>query len=337
MTTYYQEIPVLTRSQREVDFVHPLYPIEKPREEGWIKVSEVHTLFYATYGNPKGIPAVVLHGGPGAGCSDAMSRFFDLDLWNVVMFDQRGAMRSRPFACMNNNSPQHSIADMETLRKYLQIEQWVVFGGSWGSTLAILYGQAHPIHCLGFVLRGIFLGRKQDYMHVMYGMGKVFPESYEPFLHYIPKEEHHDLLSAYYRRIMDDRPEVHMEAARTFVRFDITCSTHHPNIEALEKVLRNDPLVYGMTKAFLHYSMNGFFLEPNQVLSNMQKIGHLPAILIHGRWDAIDLPEMAYTLYKNWPNSMLWMVMEGGHSANDPAIAKSLATATDFFGKKFFV
>ncbi|MDB6080869.1 MAG: Proline iminopeptidase [Chlamydiia bacterium] len=333
--TFHSYIASLSlNSHKEVLFEHSLYPTEKPREEGYIQVSEVHNLFYATYGNPNGIPVVILHGGPGAGCNDTMSRFFDLTRWNVVMFDQRGAMRSEPFACMDENSPQHSIADIEVLRKHLGIEKWVVFGGSWGSTLAILYGQEYPQNCMGFILRGIFLGREQDYLHVVYGMGKVFPEAYEPFLSYIPEEERNDLLSAYYNRIIDPNPQVHMEAARTFIRFDMICSTHLPSPEALEKILQNDKLVLSMTKAFLYYSIHRFFLKPNQVLSQMHKITDLPAIIIHGRWDAIDLPEMAYSLHKKWTNSTLWMIAEGGHSANDPAIAKALATATDFFAEK---
>jgi proline iminopeptidase len=324
----------ITHSCEEAHFDHPLYPISEPREEGYLKASAIHTLFYAIYGNPNGIPVVILHGGPGAGCSDALSRFFDLTRWNVVMFDQRGAMRSKPFGCMEENTPQHSVADIEALRKHLGIEKWVVFGGSWGTTLAMLYGQEHPEHCMAFILRGIFLGREQDYLHLFYGMGKIFPEAYELFLNYIPEEERSDLLSAYYLRIMDPNPEIHMGAARAFAQFDMICSTHLPNTEVVDKMLQNDKFILSMTKAFLHYSMNQFFLEPNQILSRMHKIAHLPAIIINGRWDAIDLPEMAYSVYKNWANSALWMMTQGGHSANDPAISSALATASDFFAEK---
>ena len=317
----------------EVSFDHPLYSVVRPREEGFLRVSERHALFYAVYGNPNGIPVVVLHGGPGAGCSDHLARFFDLERWNVVMFDQRGAMRSEPFCCMEENSSQHSIQDLETLRKHLGIEKWVVFGGSWGSTLGLLYGQEHPDRCLGFILRGIFLGREQDYLHLFYGMGKMFPEAYEPFLKYIPEEERHDLFSAYYRRIFDPDPAIHLPAARVFMQFDMICSTHLPDRTAVEKVVQNDRLILSMTRAFFHFAKHDFFIEPNQVLANMHRISHLPAIIIHGRWDAVDLPEMAYLLYQNWECSQLWMVSQGGHSANDPAIAAALATATDAFAE----
>lgn len=319
------------RSQEEVSFDHPLYPVTPAREEGFLAVSERHTLHYALYGNPKGIPVIVLHGGPGAGCSDRLSQFFDLQQWNVVMFDQRGAMRSRPFCCMEENTPHHSICDIESLRQHLGIEQWVVFGGSWGSTLALLYGQAHAGRCRGFVLRGIFLGRQQDAGHLFYGMGKTFPEAYEPFLTYIPEEERDDLLSAYAHRVFDPNPEVHMPAARCFMRFDTICSTHLPQPEAVEKVMANDAYVLSTARAFLHYARHNFFIEPNQILSNMGAIKNLPAMIVHGRFDAICLPEMAYALYKQWNLCKLWMVAQGGHSAYDPAIAATLATATDLF------
>lgn len=321
-------------SYEERSFDRPLYPINKARETGLLKVSELHTLFYETFGNPDGIPVVVLHGGPGAGCSATMTQFFDLNRWNVVMFDQRGAMRSEPFGCMEENTPQHSINDIEALRTHLKINQWVVFGGSWGSTLALLYGQEHPKHCLGFVLRGVFLARKQDYLHLFYGMGKIFPEAYEPVVNHIPEEERHDLVSAYYDRVIDPNPEVHLPAARIFMKYDTLCSTHLPNPQFVEKTMQNDKLMLSVTRAFCYYAKNHFFLKPNQILSNMKKIEHLPAIIINGRWDAICPPEMAHLLYKSWKNSKLWMVTDGGHTASDPSIAAALATATDIFAKE---
>jgi proline iminopeptidase len=323
-----------SRAISERDYTHSLYPPAKPYQAGYLKVSELHSLYYAVYGNPKGIPVVLLHGGPGVGSSDAMTRFFDLDRWHVVMFDQRGALRSQPFTCMEENTPHHSVSDIEALREHLGIKQWMVFGGSWGSALAMLYGQAHPEKCLGFILRGIFLARKQDVHHVIYGMGKVFPEAYEPFVEYIPETERGDLLSAYHRRIMDPDPGVHLPAAKVCMRFDTICSTHLPNPEAVEKVLQNDKLVLSMMRAFLHYATNDFFLQPNQILANIGKVSHLPALIVHGRWDAVDLPEMAYLLFKRWENSDLWIVNQGGHTSNDPAIATALATATDTSAKR---
>lgn len=336
ISSYLHGSITFSHSCEEASFEHPLYPISPPREEGFLKVSEKHTLFYAAYGNPNGIPVIVLHGGPGAGCNDSLSQFFDLDRWNVVMFDQRGAMRSEPFCCMEENSPQHSIQDIEALRKHFGIEKWVVFGGSWGSTLALLYGQEHHEHCLGFILRGVWLVREQDYLHLLYGMGKIFPEAYEPVINHIPEEERHDLLSAYYRRVCDLDPDVHLLAARIFMRFDFICSTHLPNSANLEKMMQNDKHVLSVAKAFFHYAKNGFFLEPNQILSRIERIAHLPAIIINGRWDAICPPEMAYSLYQNWNNSKLWILPQGGHTVSEPAIAAALGTATDIFAKEKF-
>lgn len=309
------------------------YSTTKPNETGFLKVSNLHSIFYALYGNPQGIPVVILHGGPGCGCSDSMASSFDLTKWHVIMFDQRGAMRSEPFACMEENTPQHSISDIEKLRKYLGIDQWMVFGGSWGSSLALLYGQAHPNSCMGFILRGIWLCRELDYLHLFYGMGKVFPEAYQTLLDHIPRQEHGDLLAAYHRRVFDPNIEVQLSAARTFMTFDAICATHLPSSNFVS-AMSDDKLALSITKAFCHYAKNHFFLEPNQILSNMDKIAHLPAIIVHGRYDAICLPEMAYSLRTNWPNSVLWMIPDGGHSPNELPMAKALVQAADLFCKR---
>ncbi len=308
---------------------HPLYPVSQSREEGTLKVSSLHTLHYALYGNPQGMPVIVLHGGPGYGCTDSISRFFDPERWNVVMFDQRGAMRSQPLGCMEENSTQHSIQDIETLRKHLHIDRWFVFGGSWGSTLALLYGQEFPERCLGFILRGIFLARRADYLHLFQGMGKIFPEAYERLVQAIPEEERRDLFEAYYRRIFDSNPEIQRQAMREFMLYDTICATHLPQPEMIEAIQRNDSIAFSTSKAFFHYCKHDFFIEPNQILSRMDRISHLPSIIVHGRWDAICLPDMAFSLHRTWNNSLLWMIDDGGHSSNDPAIAQALATATD--------
>jgi proline iminopeptidase len=318
-------------------FERPLYPTIAPREEGFLKVSEVHNLFYAVYGNPDGIPVIVLHGGPGAGCSDSMTQSFDPNRWNVIMFDQRGAMRSQPFGCLEENTPQHSIQDIEALRRHFKIEKWMVFGGSWGSSLALLYGQEYPESCLGFILRGVWLVREQDYLHLLYGMGKIFPEAYQPVIDHIPEEERGDLLSAYYRRVLDPNPDVHMAAARTFMKFDFIASTHTPNPAWVEKIMQNDKLLLSVMKTFCHYAKNDFFLTNDQILTNMEKITHLPAIIINGRWDAICMPEMAYSLHKKWEKSLLWIIPDGGHSTSEKSVASALATASDLFAERMII
>lgn len=312
-------------------FEHSLYPISKPREEGYLKVSRLHTLYYAQYGNPDGIPVVILHGGPGAGCQDAYSSFFDLKRWNVIMFDQRGAMRSTPFGCMKDNTPQHSIKDIEGLRKHLGIKKWVVFGGSYGTALSLLYGQAHSKRCLGIIVRGIFLARKEDYFYLFYELGKRFPKIFKPCLHHIPKKERKDLIAAYYKRIMDPDPIIHQPAAEALMGFIGTCWKMPPNPESLQKIVKDEKLIMSCSRAFIHYCMHGFFLKPNQVLANMAKIAHLPGIIVQGCQDGINPPAVASVLNKKWKNSALWMIPKAGHSAHDPYIAQALATATDLF------
>ncbi len=308
-----------------------LYPVTSPREEGCLKVSPIHTLFYALYGNPEGIPVIVLHGGPGAGCNDTYSCFFDLNRWNVIMFDQRGSMRSIPFGCMEDNTPQHAIKDIEQLRKHLGIKQWMVFGGSWGSTLGLLYGQANPKQCLGFILRGIFLARKEDYLYIFYKMGKTFPAIYKPYYHHIPKNERKDLITAYYNRVMSSDPAIYKPAVRTLISFLSSCWTHPP-VSTIDK--QDEKMVLSTAKAFMHYSMHGFFLKPNQILSHMKRIASLPGIIIQGKDDVINPPRMAQALHKKWKNSALCLVPKAGHSAYDPPIASALVQATDFFAEK---
>lgn len=316
---------------QETTHQHPLYPITTCLEEGYLRVSSVHVLYYATYGNRTGTPVIVLHGGPGAGCQEAFLRVFDPDCYFIIMFDQRGSMRSSPLGCIEENTPQYSIEDIETLRNHFGIKQWVIFGGSWGAALAILYGQKYPEICLGFVLRGIFLGRQSDYLHIIYGMGRIFPEAYESFVQFIPEKDRSNLLTAYYQRVMDPNLNVCMPAARKFMEFDLTCGSHIPDATKVEQFLQKGDFVLGVSRLFLHYSIHNFFLENNQILANMHRISHLPAIIVHGRWDIVCLPEAAYLLYKHWGNSALWFVSSGGHSSNDPAITTSLAAAMDTF------
>lgn len=296
--------------------------------DGYLPVSEKHQLYYSTYGNPNGIPVVVLHGGPGLGCTDSLARFFNLDRFLVVMFDQRGAMRSKPFACMNENTTQDLIEDIEALRKHLGIERWVVFGGSWGSLLGVVYGQAYPESCLGFLLRGVFLGRENDIRLFCVNEETTSPAHHDFLLH-IPEKERGDLLAASYKKIMDPDPGVHMDFARAFMRYHLTRTTASPNPAVIEKVLQDGQLTLSMVRAVLHYANHRLFLYPNQVLSEMDKIAHLPCIIVHGSQDINCLPEQARLLHQNWLNSRLWLIDTGGHSADDPAIAPALAEATD--------
>lgn len=319
------------RSYQEQSLSHPLYPTSEPRTQGYLQVSSVHKIYYATYGNPDGLPVVVLHGGPGGGCSDGMTQTFDLKHWNVIMLDQRGAMRSEPFTCMENNTSQYLVDDLEKLRNHLGIDQWTVFGGSWGSALALLYSQTHPDVCNGLILRGVWLCRKKDADHLLYEMGKFFPETYHTALEIIPANEQGDLLQAYSKRVFDPDPKIHMEAAKTFIHFDLACATHLPNSKLSGFIEKNGKLCISVMRAFCHYAKHEFFLKPNQLLKDMHKIAHIPTLIIQGRWDAICPPHMAYDVYQKHPNAQLWIIPDGGHTATEQPIAAALATATDFF------
>ncbi|MCH9613362.1 MAG: Proline iminopeptidase [Chlamydiia bacterium] len=309
------------------------FQVYPPNTSAYLPVSKKHKIFYATYGNPKGIPVVVLHGGPGAGCADGLTSFFDLNTWHVIMLDQRGAMRSAPFAEMEENTTQNLVEDIEMLKNHLKIDQWVCFGGSWGSLLALLYGQAYPKSCLGFVLRGIFLGREKDYKHLLYDMGKLFPQAYQEFLNYFPEDERSDLINALYTRIMDPDPTIHMGAAKASLGFTYNGSTPNPSPEAKAYYLGSDQHVLSMGRAFIHYSKHRFFLKDNQTLDGMSAIKHLPAILVHGEKDYICPKEQAVLLHENWENSQLNLLPEGGHAPVDPHIIKGLQDANHSLAK----
>lgn len=303
------------------------YAIEVPLTEGYLQVSEKHQIYYATYGNPNGVPIVVLHGGPGIGCSDEYTRFFDLNNWHVIMFDQRGAMRSKPFACMEENTTWHSVTDIEKLRIHMGIQQWVVFGNSWGSCLALIYGESYPESCLGFILEGTFLGRDKD-ISFFRDMGKVSLSAYADFLTNIPQEEQNDIPKACYQRLMDPDPEVHMSMARALMRYHLVNTNNPPSAEIIQKTLSDDHFILSFIRTFVHYAIHQCFLQPNQVLANVSKIVRHPCIIVHGSLDTVCPLEQGALLHENWPNSELWIIEGAGHSCREAAIANALAEAT---------
>ncbi len=295
-------------------------------DSGYFAVSEKYELFYETHGNPEGIPVIVLHGGPGLGCRDEYARFFDLNRFFVLTFDQRGAMRSKPFACMEENTTQLLVEDIEKLRNHLKIKRWIVFGGSWGSLLGLVYGETHPEACLGFILRGIFLGREQDIN--LFSRTEAEFEPFQDFLSHIPIEERDDLLAATYKRIMDPDPEVQIKMALAFFRYFALCVISPNDSNKVKDLIKDERQVLSMAKAMLYYSKHQLFLEPNQVLSNLARINHLRGIIVHGSSDINCLPEQARLLHQNWENSRLWMIENAGHSALDPLISQALIEAT---------
>lgn len=308
-----------------------LYPIASPYNEGFLQVSTIHNLYYAQFGNPKGMPVLVLHGGPGAGCDESLSAFFDLTHYRVIMVDQRGAMRSQPFAEMRDNKSDYLVEDMELLRKHLGVDKWLLFGGSWGSALALLYGETYPEQILGFVLRGVCLARKKEYEHLFYGMRQFFPEIWQSMVQPFSMDEQADLITTLYNKVMDPNPSIHMPVAHSFMHYDTVAGTFKANPDLIERL--DDMSVLSIARSFIYYSFNNFFLTDNQLLDNLATIAHLPVIIVQGRYDIICPPQTAYDLHVRWNNSQLWFIPEGGHFASDPFISRGLRDALDDFVK----
>lgn len=305
-----------------------LFPETAPIIEQYLQVSDLHKIWFAEYGNPKGIPMIVVHGGPGAGISSNEPRFADPNKYRIIVFDQRGAGRSKPSTEMKDNSTQHSIEDMEKIREHLKIDKWVLFGGSWGSTLSLAYGQAHPERCLGFVLRGVFLASDQAAQNLWVGMRDLYPEAWDEMISFLPNQNRQNIMLGFYDLLMNADKKISVPAAKAFMKFDIVCATLLESAE-LQKELQDDDLILNIARAFAYYSVNHFFLKPEELITQTPKINHLPAIIVQGRYDAICRPEMAYELHKNWPKSKLIFVNDAGHSAREPGIAKQLIAATD--------
>ncbi len=295
----------------------------------YLQVSAMHAVWYAQYGNPEGLPVIVLHGGPGAGCDDETVKLFDLKFWRVILLDQRAAKRSTPFAEMAENTTQHLIADIEQLRAALHIDQWLLFGGSWGSALALAYAQTYPQRVLGFILRGIFLARAHETQHLWFGMGKIFPEAWQELNAHIPMAERDDLIQAYYRRVMSTDLQIATLAARAFVKYDYLCSYLNLSAKKLQQAIADDSANLGLARTFIHYCVHYFFLQENQLIDNIGKINHLPLVMVHGRYDIITLPQSAFDLQQVWPGSQLVFVDRAGHSAKEKPIVAQLSKATE--------
>lgn len=304
-----------------------LYPLTEFYVQGYLQVSDRHSLWYAQYGNPQGVPVVIVHGGPGFGCNEEM-RFFDLNFYRVILLDQRGAKRSKPVGELNDNTTQNLIEDLEKLRKHLKINKWIVFGGSWGTALSIAYGETCPAQCLGFILRGIFLARNSDIQQIWYGMKDHFPEAWEEYVNYLPPNERTDLIQAYDRQLNHPDVNIQLAAARAFMKYDLNCSFAFKN-ENVDNLLQNEEMILTVTKVFMHFCKNNFYLAPNQLLINLHKIKHLPAIIINGRFDVINPPKNALELHRHWPDSKLVIVQDAGHASLEPGIANALIEATE--------
>lgn len=307
-----------------------LYPPIRPFQDGMLAVDETHTIYWEVSGHPEGRPAVFLHGGPGAGASPDHRRFFDPEHYKVVVFDQRGAGRSTPLGDTRANTTTHLIADIERLRVHLGVDRWLVFGGSWGSTLALAYAQAHPERVTALVVRGIFLCRAQEIAWFLRGMRTIFPEAWEDFAGHVPEAERGDLLTAYHRRLMDPDPAVHMPAARAWSTYEGACSTLLPSPETVA-AFGQDRMALGLARLEAHYFVNRVFLPENALLDNIERMAHIPGTIVQGRYDVVCPIRSAHDLHLAWPRAHYTVVPDAGHSAMEPGIRRALVAATERF------
>ena len=306
-----------------------LYPVIEPHMSGRLSVDEIHTLYWEECGNPNGIPVVFLHGGPGGGCSATSRRFFDPARYRIVLFDQRGAGRSTPNAELRNNSTAHLVADLETLRKARGIAAWHVFGGSWGSTLAVAYAQEFAGSCLSLTLRGIFLMRQWE-VHWLFEAGRLFrPEALEALLGGLPPElRQGDPLEGYAKLLDHPQHAIRVSAARRWSVFEATLANLVPDPTRIAAA-NSEQVAYAMARIEVHYFRNNLYQPDDQLLRRVERIRHLPATIVQGRYDLLCPPITATQLHRAWPGSRLILVDDAGHSASEPAIRTCLVTVMD--------
>jgi proline iminopeptidase len=305
-----------------------LFPEIGPFETGFLPLSDGHVMYWEQVGNPRGKPVFFLHGGPGAGAGSVHRRFFDPEIWRVVIFDQRGAGRSKPLGGLAANTTPHLVADIEALRRFLGLERILLFGGSWGSTLALAYAQAHPEAAISAVLRGIFLGRAAEVEWFLYGLARIFPDANATFAQFLPEHERHDLLAGYLRHLLDPDPLVHGPAARAWSLYEGSCSTLMPSFEAVS-AFAQDRSAIGLARIEAHYFAHDLFLPPGGLLGGMAPMRHIPGEIVQGRYDMICPTQSAFDLVAAWPTARLTLVPDAGHSALEPGVRTALIAALE--------
>lgn len=308
--------------------VTELYPFVEPRSSGMLELDGRHRMYWEESGSASGVPVVFLHGGPGAGCTADHRRFFDPQFYRIILFDQRGAGRSTPPGELEGNTTQELLGDMERLRRHLGVERWIVFGGSWGSTLALAYGAAHPSRCLAFVLRGIFLGDEEEIEWFLYGIRRFFPEAWRAFVGDIPQSERKDLLRAYHRRLVGDDPNTRLAAARAWSAYEASCSTLRPSGDGGRHSATNASAL-NLARIEAHYFVNRVFLRPGDLLAGVERIRHLPCWIVQGRYDVVCPIATADLLAQAWPEARYSVVPDAGHSAWEPGILAALVQAME--------
>lgn len=312
-----------------------LYPEIEPFDTGRLRVSPVHELYYEQSGNPNGKPAVFLHGGPGGGLVPEYRRYFDPNVYRLVLFDQRGAGKSTPHASLEDNTTWHLVEDIERLREHFGIQRWLVFGGSWGSTLSLAYAQTHPDRVTALVLRGIFLCTpKEIAWFYQQGANAIFPDTWEQYIGEIPEAERSDLLHAYHRRLMSDNEAVRLKAAKAWSIWEGSTSKLFPDQNLIEH-FGEPQTALALARIECHYFVNNvFFDSENYLIEHIEKIRDIPAVIVQGRYDIVCPIMSAWDLHRAWPEAQLQIIPDAGHSISEPGIVDALVKATDRFGSR---
>lgn len=305
-----------------------LFPVITPYSSGFLAVDDTHNLYWEQSGNPQGVPIILLHGGPGAGATPTHRRFFDPDHYRIIIFDQRGSGRSNPLGSLENNTTAHLVQDIETLRQHLKVDRWHVFGGSWGSTLAMSYAAQFPERCISMILRGIFLCEQWEIDWFLYGIRTVFPEAWEQFAYFLPENEQKDLLNAYYKRLTSDDPEMQMQAAIRWNLYEGACSSLLPNYETITTPEQKKHAV-ALARIEAHYFKNHVISAENSLLHQIETLRKIPTAIIQGRYDIICPIVSANKLHQVWPEADYVVVPDAGHSALDPTLRSRLIEACE--------
>ena len=315
--------------------MHTLFPEIQPYATHHLPVAAPHVLYVEECGNPDGLPVLFLHGGPGAGFQPWNRRFFDPERYRIVLFDQRGAGKSTPHAHHEGNTTQALVSDIEAVRCLLGIDRWVVFGGSWGSTLALAYAEAHPEHVIGLILRGIFLCRDQDVRWFYQdGASHVYPDYWADYVKVIPNAERHDFVSAFYKRLTGTDEVARMAAAKAWSVWEGLCATLKPNGNVVDHF--SDPHVaMALARIECHYFYHQSFMRPNQLVEEAYRLVDIPGVIIHGRYDMVCPLDNAFALHQAWPQAELQIVRDAGHAAAEPGIIDALVRATNEFARRF--
>ncbi len=314
-----------------------LYPEIAPFDSGKLKVSDIHEIYYERAGNPEGIPVVFLHGGPGGGLVPTYRRYFDPQAYHVILFDQRGAGQSTPHAELRENTTWDLINDIEALREKFGIEKWAVFGGSWGSTLSLAYAETHPDRCSALFLRGIFLTRKKELdWFYQSGASEIFPDFWERFRDHIPEAERGDMMTAYHKRLTGDDEAAQLAAARAWSVWEGSTSKLFPSADLMDH-WEGAHEALQLARIECHYFMNNsFFPSENYLIENVDKIRHIPTVIVQGRYDVVCPATSAWDLHRAFPEAEFKLIADAGHSVSEPGIASALIEATDNFRDKRF-